>query len=439
MSKNINTKPLSGFMELKPAEQILFNTIKDIIEENYKLYGFIPMDNPILERKETLLAKAGGETEKQIYSFKKGDTDLAMRFDLTVPLARYVVDKYGDIVFPFKRYQIAKVYRGERAQAGRFREFYQADIDVIGDEILDLSFDAEVPAVAVDIFQALGFDNFTIRINNRKILNGLFEALDLKEKSQQVMQIIDKLEKIGQDGVREELGSIGVDDNSQKRLFEFLNISGSNGEKIESLKNLDIKSDIFAEGVSELEKVINIMLALGVEERFFEIDLTIARGLDYYTGTVYETRLDDYPEIGSVCSGGRYENLASAYTDKKLPGVGISIGLSRLFDQLIKKSVISPKSATYTKVAILPLDIAQQDYALKLAKKLRDNDISTEILLNFNKKMQKRMKYADRLSIPFVVIVGEEEEKGNQYTLKNLATGKQDILDFDALLQKLSE
>ena len=324
-------RTLSGFMELLPDEQILFNQMKRTIEETYQKYGFLPLDTPVIELSEVLLAKAGGETEKQIYRFNKGDNDLSLRFDLTVPLSKYVAKNYGNLNFPFRRYQIGKVYRGERTQKGRFREFYQCDIDVIGDGELDLINDAELPSVIYTIFTKLGFSNFTIRINNRKILNGLFESLNQKEKAVEILRIIDKIDKIGKDAVIEELEKIEVEKEAVEKIIEFISINGTSDEKIEKLKKLNIENETYIKGVEELEYVVKHMRMFEIPENNFNVDLTIARGLDYYTGTVYETFLNDYRELGSVCSGGRYENLAEYYTDKKLPGVGVSIGLTRLF------------------------------------------------------------------------------------------------------------
>ncbi len=433
--KEINTKPLAGFMELTPKMQILFNNIKEVIEENYRLFGFVPMDNPLIERKDVLFAKAGGETEKQIYELRKGDVDLALRFDLTVPLARYVADKYNDLVFPFKRYQIAKVYRGERPQAGRFREFYQADIDIIGDENLGLNYDAEIPAVMIKIFRDLDFGDVTVRINNRKIFNGLFEFLALEEESAWIMQIIDKLDKIGKDACIDELKEKGISFEKVDKIFTFLETKGSAEEVLEKLKGFEIDTEKFKLGVKELEIVIKNLKDLGVDEKYFEIDLTIARGLDYYTGTVYETRLNDYPEIGSICSGGRYDDLASEYTNKKLPGVGMSIGLTRLFDQLSKKDLIRPTVATYTEILVLPVSEEFQKDALDLVTKIRYKGVPAEIDLNFTKKFIKRIKYADKLNIPYVVFVGEDEKKEGKFTLKNLKTGKQGLLTLEEILE----
>ncbi len=295
--KKIEPRTLSGFMELLPNEQILFNQIREIIENTYKNFGFLPLDTPIIESSEVLLAKAGGETEKQIYRFNKGEHDLSLRFDLTVPLAKYVAKNYGNLSFPFRRYQIGKVYRGERTQKGRFREFYQCDIDVIGDEKLDLINDAELPSVIYTIFKNLGFDNFTIRINNRKILNGIFEYLGNKENSIEILRIIDKIDKIGSKAVAEELEKIGLLEENIRRIMEFIEIEGTSDEKILKLKKLEIKNETFKQGVEELEYVITNMRLFGIPEENFKVDLTIARGLDYYTGTVYETFLNDYREL----------------------------------------------------------------------------------------------------------------------------------------------
>ena len=333
-------RTLPGFMELLPSEQILFNQMKSTIEDTYKRFGFLPLDTPVIELSEVLLAKAGGETEKQIYRFNKGDHDLSLRFDLTVPLAKYVAKNYGNLSFPFRRYQIGKVYRGERTQKGRFREFYQCDIDIIGDGELDLINDAELPSVIYTIFTKLGFQNFTIRINNRKILNGLFESLELTDKATEILRIIDKIDKIGKDAVIEELEKIEVNKEAINKIMEFIAIEGTSDEKLQKLKELKIENETYKKGVEELEYVVKHMRLFEIPENNFSVDLTIARGLDYYTGTVYETFLNDYRELGSVCSGGRYENLAEHYTDKKLPGVGISIGLTRLFYKLNEMNLI---------------------------------------------------------------------------------------------------
>ncbi|MCF7799604.1 histidine--tRNA ligase [Candidatus Babeliales bacterium] len=435
--EKIITSALSGFMELLPAQQILFNKIFDEIKKIYEVFGFIPLDSPVLERSEVLLAKAGGETEKQIYQFTKGDTNLAMRFDLTVPLARYVAEHYGQLVFPFRRYAMSKVYRGERPQAGRFREFYQCDIDVIGNETLDIRYDAEIPSIIYMIFKNLGFEKFTIRINNRKILNGLFADLGASDISSQIMQTIDKLEKAGLDQVNRVLLDLGLSQDKVNKLFDFINLKNKSQNIISELNNLKIQDTQFITGVNELEQVVNIIKEFGVPEANFAVDLTIARGLDYYTGTVYETRLDDYPEIGSVCSGGRYDDLASHYTKQKLPGVGISIGLTRLFDQLIKREVWQAESSTLTRVLILPMttDLAP---SISLANKLRTNNIPTEISFSTD-KIKKALGYADKLGIPYAIFIGEDEIAKNLYTLKDLKTGKQELLDLVQVIEILKK
>ena len=438
MKKQIKVIPrtLPGFMELKPNEQILFNQIKEKIEESYKRFGFLPLDTPILELSEVLLAKAGGETEKQIYRFTRGD-DLAMRFDLTVPLAKYVSKNYGELQFPFRRYQIGKVYRGERPQKGRFREFYQADIDIIGDGELSIMNDAEIPSIIYTTFKNLGFDDFTIRINNRKILNGLFEYLNIVELSTEIMRIIDKLEKIGKENVKLELLKLNIEEEIVDKILEFISISGDNEEKIEALEKLNIKNEVFEKGLFELKEVIKYIRLFGVPEGNFSIDLTIARGLDYYTGTVYETFLDNYREIGSVCSGGRYDNLAENYTDKSLPGVGIAIGVTRLFDQLNDLKLIKTEKESISDVLVISTsdDVSE---CLPIANTFRKEGINTEVYMN-DKKMKAKFKYADKLKIPYVAIIGEDELKENKVSLKNLVTGKQDTINIQEAVEILKE
>ena len=438
MKKQIKVIPrtLPGFMELKPNEQILFNQIKEKIEESYKRFGFLPLDTPILELSEVLLAEAGGETEKQIYRFTRGD-DLAMRFDLTVPLAKYVSKNYGELQFPFRRYQIGKVYRGERPQKGRFREFYQADIDIIGDGELSIMNDAEIPSIIYTTFKNLGFDDFTIRINNRKILNGLFKYLNIVELSTEIMRIIDKLEKIGKENVKLELLKLNIEEEIVDKILEFISISGNNEEKIEALEKLNIKNEVFEKGLFELKEVVKYIRLFGVPEENFSIDLTIARGLDYYTGTVYETFLDNYREIGSVCSGGRYDNLAENYTDKSLPGVGIAIGVTRLFDQLNDLKLIKTEKESISDVLVISTsdDVSE---CLPIANTFRKEGINTEVYMN-DKKMKAKFKYADKLKIPYVAIIGEDELKENKVSLKNLVTGKQDTINIQEAVEILKE
>jgi len=433
-NEKIPTKVLSGFMELLPAEQLAFNTVLNVIQKTYDLFGFISIDTPVLERAEVLLAKAGHETEKQIYQFKKGDVNLAMRFDLTVPLARYVADHYASLTFPFRRAAINKVYRGEKPQAGRFREFYQADIDVIGDSELDIRFDAEIPSIMYMIFKKLGFDNFTIRINNRKILNGLFEYLNLTDKANSIMQIVDKIDKIGGEAVKNELQKLELSSKEIEQVMKFITMQGSSEEIISELKKFGIDNIVFNTGLVELIEVVDLIQKFGVSESNFAVDLKIARGLDYYTGTVYETVFDEYPEIGSVCSGGRYDNLASHYIDRILPGVGISIGLTRLFDQLYKRNLLKIDKITPTQILIFPMT-DNLDYCLKIATVLREKNISTEI--SFGKgKIKKRLSYANKLKIPYVIFIGDDEINKGVYMLKDLATGNQEKLTESELLKK---
>lgn len=423
MSNKTEPRTLAGFMELMPNEQILFEQIKQKIEKAYQKFGFLPLDTPILELSEVLLAKAGGETEKQIYRFEKGETDISMRFDLTVPLAKYVAKNYGNLSFPFRRYQIGKVYRGERTQKGRFREFYQCDIDIIGDGELSVINDAELPSVIYNIFKELGFDDFTICINNRKILNGLFESLNQKDNSVEILRTIDKIEKIGKEAVIEELQKFKVTKEAIETIMNFIEIEGNTDEKIQKLQNLNIENETFKLGLEELTQVVKNVRLFGVPDTNFKVDLTIARGLDYYTGTVYETFLNEYREIGSICSGGRYENLAEYYTDKKLPGVGISIGLTRLFYKLNELNLINADKKSIAEVLIVPM-VEDLSIPIKIANILREKGINTEVFLN-DKKLKSKMKYADKLEIPYVIIVGEDEINSGVVKIKNMNTGEE--------------
>ena len=424
------TRTLPGFMELLPNEQILFEQMKQKIEKVYQRFGFLPLDTPVLELSEILLAKAGGETEKQIYRFEKGDTDISMRFDLTVPLAKYVAKNYGNLSFPFRRYQIGKVYRGEKAQKGRFREFYQCDIDIIGDGELGIINDAEIPSVIYQIIKELGFDDFTIRINNRKILNGLFESIEQKENSVAIMRIIDKIDKIGKEAVKEELQTLGVTQKSIDQIINFITITGTNDEKIQSLRNLEIENETFQTGLTELAEVVKYIRVFGVPDTNFSVDLTIARGLDYYTGTVYETFLNDYRELGSVCSGGRYENLAEYYTDKKLPGVGISIGLTRLFYKLNELELIQAEKHSMADILIVPMT-ENMERPIELARELRKLAVNVEVYLN-DKKLKAKMKYADKLRIPYVLVIGDDEISSNQVKVKNMESGEEVQVNLEA-------
>ena len=427
---NIEPRTLAGFMELLPNEQILFEQMKQTIEKTYQRFGFLPLDTPILELSEVLLAKAGGETEKQIYRFTKGDTDISMRFDLTVPLAKYVAKNYGNLSFPFRRYQIGKVYRGEKTQKGRFREFYQCDIDIIGDGELGIVNDAEIPSVIYNLISDLGFNDFTICINNRKVLNGLFREVNQEQNAVDIMRTIDKLAKIGKEKVVEELKEIGVDDQAIERILTFIEIDGRTDEKISKLEKLGILNEMFTQGLEELKQVVKYIRIFGVPDTHFKIDLTIARGLDYYTGTVYETFLNDYKELGSVCSGGRYENLAEYYTDKKLPGVGISIGLTRLFYKLNELQLIKSDKYSMSDILIIPMT-EDMTKSIELASDLRKEGINTEVYLN-DKKLKAKFKYADKLKIPYVVVIGEDEISSNTVKIKNMETGEETPTKLDA-------
>lgn len=432
----VKPSTLPGFMELLPKDQILFNEMKDIIRKNFEKHGFLPIDTPVIEKSEVLLAKGGGETEKQIYRFSKGDTDMSLRFDLTVPLARYTVEHMNDLSFPFKRYQIGKVYRGEKAQKGRFREFYQCDIDTIGMGELSLVNDAEFPVVIFHTFKDLGFTDFTIHLNNRKILKGFFSSLGI-EDSMNVLRTVDKLDKIGEESVLEELGENGIGRESGEKILEFIKIKGSVDEILEQLRDLKIEDEIFQEGLDELTQVVGYMRDFRIDEDCFDIDLKIARGLDYYTGTVYETTLDNYPKIGSVCSGGRYEDLASYYTDKVLPGVGISIGLSRLFYQLNEAKIISSEEKSLVDLLIIPMDDCIHD-GIKLLSELREKGVRVSVYTEFA-KLKKKFKYADQTKVDYVIVLGEEEIKTRKYSLKNMHSGDQEEVTFDELVERFKK
>ena len=423
-------RTLSGFMELLPQPQQQMERMMQILRETYALYGFTPLDTPIIEASEVLLAKGGGETEKQIYRFQKGDADLALRFDLTVPLAKYVALHGGELSFPFRRYQIGKVYRGERAQRGRFREFYQADIDVIGDGKLDITNEAEIPSIIYQTFTRLGLKRFQIRVNNRKILNGFYAMLGLTEQSGAIMRTVDKLDKIGPDKVRDLLLSdCGLREDQAAEILKFIAITGSNAEVLAALEGYMGRHELFDTGLSELKTVVNYLADFGVPEENFAVDLTIARGLDYYTGTVYETTLLDHPEIGSVCSGGRYDNLAEYYTDRQLPGVGISIGLTRLFYVLGEQGMLNPDLPTApADVLVLPMteDLAP---AISLSTRLRGAGVRTQLYTE-QKKFKAKMNYADKIGVPYVIFLGDDEIAAGVVACKDMKTGEQTKLPF---------
>ena len=436
MSKQ-TPRTLSGFMELLPAPQRQMERVMEILRETYSLYGFTPLDTPVIESSEVLLAKGGGETEKQIYRFQKGDADLSLRFDLTVPLAKYVALHYNDLTFPFRRFQIGKVYRGERAQRGRFREFYQADIDVIGDGKLSVLNEAEIPAIIYRTFSALGLRRFRIRVNNRKVLNGFYAALGLSDRAGDIMRTVDKLEKIGPDKVRDILtGDLGVGPEQAREILDFISITGSTEEVLSALEARRGRDQTFDQGVDELKTVVKYLGAFGVPAENFQVDLTIARGLDYYTGTVYETVLLDHPEIGSVCSGGRYDNLAEYYTEKQLPGVGISIGLTRLFYVLGEQGMLNPELNTApADVLILPMT-EDLSAAIALATRFRENGVRAQLHCE-EKKFKQKISYADKLGIPYVVFLGEDEISAGVVACKDMLTGEQTKLDAGATIYRV--
>ena len=421
----IKPRTLSGFMELLPGKQIRFEKMLEILRTTYASYGFAPLDTPVIEDAQILLAKGGGETEKQIYRFTKGDSDLALRFDLTVPLAKYVALHYNELAFPFRRFQISKVYRGERAQRGRFREFYQADIDIIGDGKLDILNEAEIPAIIYKVFRGFGLSRFQIRVNNRKILNGFYAMLGLSEKSGDIMRTVDKLDKIGADKVKRILlEDCGLTDDQADEILRFIAITGSNAQVLAALEGYAGRNEMFDQGLSELRAVTVNLAAFGVPEANFAVDLTIARGLDYYTGTVYETTLLDHPEIGSVCSGGRYDNLAGYYIDKALPGVGISIGLTRLFYVLDEQGLLNPALPSAPADALVLPMTDSPAAAIALAETIRSAGLRVQ-LYGEQKKFKQKMAYANKLEVPFVVLLGEDEIAEGVCSVKNMATGEQ--------------
>ena len=423
--ERIKPRTLSGFMELLPQKQARLEKMMQILRDTYSLYGFAALDTPAIEDAQILLAKGGGETEKQIYRFQKGDSDLALRFDLTVPLAKYVALHYNDLAFPFRRYQISKVYRGERAQRGRFREFYQADIDIIGDGKLDILNEAEIPAIIYRVFRGFGLTRFQIRVNNRKILNGFYAMEGLSEKSGDIMRTVDKLDKIGAEKVRAILmEDCGLTDTQADEILKFIAITGTNAEVLSALEGYTGRDETFDKGLEELKAVTANLGAFGVPEENFAVDLTIARGLDYYTGTVYETTLLDHPEIGSVCSGGRYDDLAGYYTEKQLPGVGISIGLTRLFYVLDEQGLLNPQlTAASADALVLPMT-ADPAAAIALAEELRSQGIRTQ-LYGEQKKFKQKMAYCDKMGVPYAVLLGEDEIAEGKCSVKNMITGEQ--------------
>ena len=421
----IKPRTLSGFMELLPGKQAKFERMLEVLRSTYASYGFAALDTPVIEDAQILLAKGGGETEKQIYRFQKGDSDLALRFDLTVPLAKYVALHCNELAFPFRRYQISKVYRGERAQRGRFREFYQADIDIIGDGKLDILNEAEIPAIIYKVFRGFGLTRFQIRVNNRKILTGFYAMLGLSEKSGDIMRSVDKLDKIGPEKVRKILlEDCGISENDADEILKFIAIRGTNAEVLSALEGYVGRNEVFDLGLQELKAVTVNLAAFGVPEANFAVDLTIARGLDYYTGTVYETTLLDHPEIGSVCSGGRYDNLAGYYIEKQLPGVGISIGLTRLFYVLDEQGLLNPAIPSAPADALVLPMTSDPAPAIALAEELRSHGLKVQFY-GEQKKFKQKMAYADKLGVPFAVLLGEDEIAEGMCSVKDMRTGEQ--------------
>ena len=419
------TRVLPGFMELLPEEQLEFDRIRGIIADTYASFGFTALDTPLIERRRTLLAKAGGETLKQIYSVEntpggaggEGEGELALRYDLTVPLARYVAEHLNELSFPFRRCHIGKVYRGERPQKGRYREFYQCDIDVVGRETLSLNYDAEIPYIIYTLFRRLDFGKFTIRMNNRKLLSGFLASLPSAGDGAELLRVVDKVEKLRPEDFMAQLRAQGLSDADADALRAFISISGTPAQVLERLRGLNVPGESYAAGLAELEQVTGMLEAQGVDPAYYTIDVSIARGLDYYTGTVYETMLDEHPGIGSVCSGGRYENLASCYTAQKLPGVGISIGLTRLFYQLQALGLVRCSRKTAAEVVVVPMEAENLRTAAAAANALRAGGLRVDLLLE-QMNMKKKFQYVARKDAPFTVVIGSEEEAAGDAVLQ---------------------
>ena len=431
----IKPRTPAGVLELLPPDQIAFQRMLDVIRRNFERFGFLPVETPVMELSEVLLTKSGGETERQVYFVQStgalekaadGLPELALRFDLTVPLARYVAEHEHDLAFPFRRYQMQRVYRGERQQRGRFREFYQCNIDVIGKDALSVRFDAELPAAIHAVFDELDIGAFTIHLNNRKLMRGFFEQQGVADPQQQalVLREVDKLDKRGADYVRETLVAepFALPAEAVERILQFVAIrSTTHADAIAVLDRVGSAGPTnasLAEGIAELREVLELVRAMGVPESAYALNLSIARGLDYYTGTVYETTLDDYPQIGSICSGGRYENLASHYTKSKLPGVGISIGLTRLFWQLREAGLLGPASST-VQVLVTQMDESHLPQCLAVAGELRQAGFNTEVVMEAS-KLAKQFRYADRAGIRFVLVMGDDELAAGKVTVKDL-------------------
>lgn len=417
----VKPQTIAGVMELLPEDQLAFDYIKNIIEETFLSYQFLPIDTPAIEKNDILFAKGGGETEKQIFGIDSSKKDMSLRFDLTVPLARYVSEHFSDLNFPFKRYQIAKVYRGERNQKGRYKEFYQCDIDIIGNNSLSIHNDALLPKVIYEIFQKLDFNGIKFHINNRKLLNGFFESLEISDK-EEVLRTIDKKAKIGEENTKELLVEICGEEKADK-LMELINNKRQNKELLTYLESLNL-NDNYKIGLDELKEVYDYMIKFGIDDDSIIIDLSITRGLDYYTSTVYETFLDGYESIGSVCSGGRYENLAGNFSKQNLPGVGLSIGLTRLFYQFQQLGLVEKYKAKFTDCLVIPMDEKLNFYAIDIANKLKEQGLKVDIYLE-DGKFKKKINYADKIGVKKVLIIGQEEYENKMVSVKNMEDGKQ--------------
>ncbi|MFR1137730.1 MAG: histidine--tRNA ligase [Anaerococcus vaginalis] len=417
----VKPQTIAGVMELLPEDQLAFDYIKNIIEETFLSYQFLPIDTPAIEKNDILFAKGGGETEKQIFGIDSSKKDMSLRFDLTVPLARYVSEHFSDLNFPFKRYQIAKVYRGERNQKGRYKEFYQCDIDIIGNNSLSIHNDALLPKVIYEIFQKLDFNGIKFHINNRKLLNGFFESLEISDK-EEVLRTIDKKAKIGEENTKELLVEICGEEKADK-LMELINNKRENKELLTYLESLNL-NDNYKIGLNELKEVYDYMIKFGIDDDSIIIDLSITRGLDYYTSTVYETFLDGYESIGSVCSGGRYENLAGNFSKQNLPGVGLSIGLTRLFYQFQQLGLVEKYKAKFTDCLVIPMDEKLNFYAIDISNKLKEQGLKVDIYLE-DGKFKKKINYADKIGVKKVLIIGQEEYENKMVSVKNMEDGKQ--------------
>lgn len=424
--KIVKPSTIAGVMELLPEDQLAFDKMKNIIEETFKKFQFLPIDTPVIEKNEILFAKGGGETEKQIYEIASETRDMSLRFDLTVPLARYVAEHFADLNFPFKRYHIAKVYRGERNQKGRYREFYQCDIDIIGHNQLAVANDAIPPRVIYEIFNKLDTPEVTFKINNRKLLNGFLNAMDITDTTD-VLRLIDKKDKIGMENTRKELLGL-VDEERADKILAFIGSELANENLLEKLSDF-VDNDLYREGLNELKTVYSYMTHLGIADKNIKIDPSITRGLDYYTGTVYETFIKGYESIGSVSSGGRYEKLAENFSKQALPGVGMSIGLTRLFYQLKEIGLVNKNEARLTDILVIPMSEEENFYAIDILNKLHEEGKSADIYLEGG-KLKKKFSYADKVGVKYAYIIGTSEREEEKVTIRNMETGEQELVDF---------